>query len=224
MSEGTIRLKNVKDIISIAQSAIIKEKFIITTMTENSISAYKKGGLRKKTLLATGLVGGVVAGFHAHDESISVLKSGKETTISWSGDKAAMIARKIREKVSPITKAGTRGMDTFDFVGDRFKLLTEYVVDGTITHPDQLVLKFVNGERTIDEIAERSGFPKKATEEVVQRYIEKGIVRCKKSLTDEDVKEEIVAEIEDPLKLLKLRYAKGEITKEEYLEMKETLE
>lgn len=30
--------------------------------------------------------------------------------------------------------------------------------------------------------------------------------------------------IEDPLKVLKLRYAKGEITKEEYEEIKKTLE
>jgi len=30
--------------------------------------------------------------------------------------------------------------------------------------------------------------------------------------------------VEDPLKILKLRYAKGEITKKEYIEMKKTLE
>jgi hypothetical protein len=42
----------------------------------------------------------------------------------------------------------------------------------------------------------------------------KGITKVKDAVTDK----------EDPFEILKLRYAKGEITKAEYLEMKHTLE
>ena len=68
---------------------------------------------------------------------------------------------------------------TLEFVGDRSKITTEYVEKGVIMHPHQLVLKFVDGEKTIDEIVKKSGFPEGFTREVILHYIEKGLVKYK---------------------------------------------
>lgn len=75
----------------------MKIETIVPCISENSISASKKGGSRKKTLLSTDLVGRLVAGFHAHDEMISVIKTSNAATISWSGKHAKGIANKIKK-------------------------------------------------------------------------------------------------------------------------------
>lgn len=94
-----IEKTNRENIIAVIQGIIAQEGFVISSVSENSICASKKGGLRKKTLLATGLVGGVVAGFHAKDETISVLKSGDVITVSWNGKHAKGIAKRIKREL-----------------------------------------------------------------------------------------------------------------------------
>lgn len=66
-----------------------------------------------------------------------------------------------------------------EFIGDVTKITTEYVDDGTIEHPHQLILKFIDGEKTIDEIVKKSSFPENFAREVILHYIEKGLVKYK---------------------------------------------
>jgi hypothetical protein len=81
-----------------------------------------------------------------------------------------------KEKPEPIVIKKSK---TLEFVGDISKITTEYVDNGTITHPHQLILKFVDGEKTIDEIVKKSGFPENFAREVILHYIEKGLVKYK---------------------------------------------
>jgi len=79
-----------------------------------------------------------------------------------------------KEKLEPIVIKKSRALE---FVGDVSKITTEYVDDGTIAHPHQLILKFIDGEKTIDEIVKKSGFPENFAREVILHYIEKGLVK-----------------------------------------------
>jgi hypothetical protein len=80
------------------------------------------------------------------------------------------------EKPGPIK---IRKPKALEFVGDVSKITTDYVEEGIITHPHQLILKFIDGEKTIDEIVEKSGFPEGFAREVILYYIEKGLVKYK---------------------------------------------
>lgn len=62
-----------------------------------------------------------------------------------------------KEKPEPIVIKKSKALE---FIGDVTKITTEYVDDGTIEHPHQLILKFIDGEKTIDEIVKKSSFPK----------------------------------------------------------------
>jgi len=79
-----------------------------------------------------------------------------------------------KEKLEPIVIKKSKALE---FVGDISKITTEYVDDGTIAHPHQLILKFIDGEKTIDEIVKKSGFPEGFAREVILHYIEKGLVK-----------------------------------------------
>jgi len=81
-----------------------------------------------------------------------------------------------KEELEPIVIKKSKALE---FIGDMSKITTEYVDDGTITHPHQLILKFVDGERTIDDVVKKSGFPEKFAREVILHYIEKGLVKYK---------------------------------------------
>lgn len=81
-----------------------------------------------------------------------------------------------KEKPEPIVIKKSKALE---FIGDVTKITTEYVDDGTIEHPHQLILKFIDGEKTIDEIVKKSGFPENFAREVILHYIEKGLVKYK---------------------------------------------
>ncbi|MCD6466478.1 MAG: hypothetical protein J7L10_00985 [Methanomicrobia archaeon] len=81
-----------------------------------------------------------------------------------------------KEKPEPIVIKKSKALE---FIGDVTKITTEYVDDGTIEHPHQLILKFIDGEKTIDEIVKKSSFPENFAREVILHYIEKGLVKYK---------------------------------------------
>jgi len=106
---------------------------------------------------------------------IKEIHGTKEYTFEELFRKKIEIKKEVKEeKPEPIVIKKSKALE---FIGDVSKITTEYVDDGTITHPHQLILKFIDGEKTIDEIVKKSGFPENFAREVILHYIEKGLVK-----------------------------------------------
>ena len=87
------------------------------------------------------------------------------------------VKKEVKEEKPGLIKI--RKPKALEFVGDISKITTDYVEEGIITHPHQLILKFIDGEKTIDEIVKKSGCPESVAREVILYYIEKGLVKYK---------------------------------------------
>ncbi|MCK4310204.1 MAG: hypothetical protein KAV80_01990, partial [Methanomicrobia archaeon] len=114
---------------------------------------------------------------------IKEVYGAKEYTFGELFRKKIEIKEEVKEEVKKEVKEEEPGPirirkpKVLEFVGDISKITTDYVEEGIITHPHQLILKFIDGEKTIDEIVKKSGFPESFAREVILYYIEKGLVK-----------------------------------------------